>query len=144
MNKKVLVSKKFMSFERPLPNPLLKREGTFLPLKRKVTRSFLDPFFPAEINQWSNKESEQNNTDHNKAGGSSGKRQYIGIHPIHTGNQHGWREHTWQDRESTNRIVLLSVNESGGGIEQESNLLEQERIMFYQGTHIFTQLSNIG
>ena len=106
-----------MSFERPLPNPLLKREGTFRPLKRKVMRGFLDPFFPAEINQWPYKESQQNNTDHNEAGSSSGKRQYICIHAINTRNQHGRREHTWQDRESTNRVVLFSVNESGGGIE---------------------------
>src|SRR5690606_39111868 len=47
------------------------------------------------------------------------------------------------DRESTNRIVLFRVNESGRGIEQETHFLEQEGIMFNQRANIFTEFSDI-
>ena len=67
-----------------------------------------------------------------------GKGQYIRVHAINTGDQHRRGKHAWQDRESTNRVVLFCVNESRGGIEQESYFLEQERIMFHQRANILT------
>ena len=48
-----------------------------------------------------------------------GKGQYIRVHAINTGDQHRRGKHAWQDRESTNRVVLFRVNDSRGGIEQE-------------------------
>ena len=56
------------------------------------------------------------------------KRQNFCVHPINTRNQHWRRKHTWQDRESTDCVILFGINESGSSIKQESHLLEQERI----------------
>lgn len=103
----------------------------------------LNPLLPSKVNEWANQKPDQNNADHNKTHGTLCKRQDFGIHAINTGNQHRGRKHTWQDRESTNRIVLFRVNESGRGIEQEAHFLKQEGIMFNQRADIFTKFSDI-
>ena len=53
-----------------------------------------NPFFPSKVNQWSNKERDQDGDDDIKAGGTMGKGEDFGIHTIDTGNQHRRRKHT--------------------------------------------------